>query len=212
MVTSRLLWGIGYHQPPVYYLAEWQAAQGDLAEPAAAGALPRAHARLPRPRGGRHLVVLRESIRRHASAEWPADRARDARQLRSEGRRRTRSTRSRNRPKVRARWFVARDLGQTFGRTGALDPPRGDPTSSTRPASSPASRTASSASTTAAATRRSSTRSRRPTSAGCASGWPRSPTSSCRTPFAPAATRARPPTVSSRRLEQKIAEGAQLKD
>ena len=25
------------------------------------------------------------------------------------------------------RWFVARDLGQTFGRSGALDPPRGDP-------------------------------------------------------------------------------------
>ena len=25
------------------------------------------------------------------------------------------------------RWYVARDLGQTFGRTGALDPPRGDP-------------------------------------------------------------------------------------
>jgi hypothetical protein len=25
------------------------------------------------------------------------------------------------------RWYVARDLGQSFGRTGAIDPPRGDP-------------------------------------------------------------------------------------
>ena len=25
-----------------------------------------------------------------------------------------------------SRWFVARDLGQTFGRTGKMDPPRGD--------------------------------------------------------------------------------------
>ena len=25
-----------------------------------------------------------------------------------------------------SRWYVARDLGQTFGRTGLLDPPRGD--------------------------------------------------------------------------------------
>ena len=25
VVASRLLWGIGYHQPPIYYLAEWKA-------------------------------------------------------------------------------------------------------------------------------------------------------------------------------------------
>ena len=26
-----------------------------------------------------------------------------------------------------SRWYTARDLGQSFGRTGTLDPPRGDP-------------------------------------------------------------------------------------
>src|SRR6187401_1550101 len=25
VVSSRILWGIGFHQPPVYYLAEWHA-------------------------------------------------------------------------------------------------------------------------------------------------------------------------------------------
>ena len=40
VVASRILWGVGYHQPPIYYLAEWQRAQGAVPEPAAAGALP----------------------------------------------------------------------------------------------------------------------------------------------------------------------------
>ena len=64
------------------------------------------------------------------------------------------------------------------------------------------------ASITAAGTACSSTTSRRPTSAGSASGCRRSPTRSWRTRSAPAATRRRSPTGSSAALKQKIAEGA----
>ena len=44
IAASRILWGIGYHQPPIYYLAELERRQGDVAESAAAGAVPREEA------------------------------------------------------------------------------------------------------------------------------------------------------------------------
>ena len=47
VVTSRILWGVGYHQPPVYTLERWTA-EGALAEPAAGRALSRRAARPPR--------------------------------------------------------------------------------------------------------------------------------------------------------------------
>jgi hypothetical protein len=126
VVASRLLWGIGYHQPPVYYLAEWQARKAPSPNPQ----LPaRFRERTPdfhgldsgdpwsyydnpfigtRQMNGLltvHAMLGNSDLKDQQNVTYtltdPVEGAR--------------------------RWFVARDLGQTFGRTGALDPPRGDP-------------------------------------------------------------------------------------
>ena len=126
VAASRLLWGIGYHQPPVYYLAEWNAAKANSPNPQ----LPaRFRERLPDLHGldsdgswsyyrnpfvgtrqlngllALHAMLGNSDLKDLQNALYvlkePAEGAR--------------------------RWYVARDLGQTFGRTGALDPPRGDP-------------------------------------------------------------------------------------
>ena len=126
VVASRLLWGIGYHQPPVYYLAEWQAQKASSPNPQ----LPaRFRERTPdfhgldssetwsyydNPFVGTpqmnglltvHAMLGNSDLKDQQNATYTLDAP-------IEGAR---------------RWFVARDLGQTFGRTGALDPPRGDP-------------------------------------------------------------------------------------
>jgi hypothetical protein len=126
VVASRLLWGIGYHQPPVYYLAEWQAQKATSPNPQ----LPaRFRERTPdfhgldssetwsyydnpfvgtRQMNGLltvHAMLGNSDLKDQQNATYTLDDP-------LEGAR---------------RWFVARDLGQTFGRTGALDPPRGDP-------------------------------------------------------------------------------------
>jgi hypothetical protein len=126
VAASRILWGIGYHQPPVYYLREWQAAKAASPNPQ----LPaRFRARAPAFHGLAsddtwsyysnpfvgtrqlnglltvHAMLGNSDLKDVQNASYtltePVEGAR--------------------------RWYVARDLGQTFGRTGALDPPRGDP-------------------------------------------------------------------------------------
>ena len=126
VVTSRILWGIGYHQPPVYYLAEWTASKANSPNPQ----LPaRFRERAPDLRGldsdgswsyysnpfvgtrqlngllALHAMLGNSDLKDLQNAIYllkePFEGAR--------------------------RWYVARDLGQTFGRTGTLDPPRGDP-------------------------------------------------------------------------------------
>ena len=126
VVTSRLLWGIGYHQPPVYYLAEWHALKATSPNPQLPARFrertpdlngldsedPWSYYRNPfvgtRQLNGLltvHAMLGNSDLKDTQNALYvlkePMEGAR--------------------------RWFVARDLGQTFGRTGALDPPRGDP-------------------------------------------------------------------------------------
>jgi hypothetical protein len=126
VATSRLLWGVGYHQPPVYYLAEWQADKATSPNPQ----LP-ARFRESKPDlqgldaegtwsyyrnpfvGTRqlhgllvlHAMLGNSDLKDEQNALYVLEKP-------LEGAR---------------RWYVARDLGQTFGRSGALDPPRGDP-------------------------------------------------------------------------------------
>ena len=126
VAASRILWGIGYHQPPVYYLAEWNAEKATSPNPQ----LPaRFRERAPDLHGletdgtwsyynnpfvgtrqMNGLLVLQamlgnSDLKDEQNAVYvlksPAEGAR--------------------------KWYVARDVGQSFGRTGALDPPRGDP-------------------------------------------------------------------------------------
>ena len=126
VVTSRLFWGAGYHQPPIYYLAEWHAEKATSPNPQ----LPaRFREKAPDLAGMKsdtfwsyyenpfvrtrqlngmlvlHAMLGNSDLKDDQNAlyvlEKPYERA--------------------------TRWYVARDLGQTFGRTGLLDPPRGDP-------------------------------------------------------------------------------------
>jgi hypothetical protein len=126
VAASRILWGVGYHQPPVYYLQEWRALKANSPNPQ----LPaRFRERAPDFYGldstgtwsyysnpfvgtrqlngllALHAMLGNSDLKELQNATYELKEAK-------EGAR---------------RWYVARDLGQTFGRTGALDPPRGDP-------------------------------------------------------------------------------------
>ena len=126
VATSRILWGIGYHQPPVYYLAEWQAYKAPSPNPQ----LPaRFRERAPAFHGldaegtwsyyNNPFVGTRQMnglLTVHAMLGNS-----DLKDLQNAIYNLTETVEGAR------RWYVARDLGQTFGRTGALDPPRGDP-------------------------------------------------------------------------------------
>jgi hypothetical protein len=125
VVASRIFWGVGYHQPPAYYLPEWQAEQATSPNPQLPG---RFRERKPdfhgldsdgtwsyynNPFAGTrqmngmlvlHAMLGNSDLKDEQNATYTLDQP-------VEGSR---------------RWYVARDLGQTFGRTGLLDPPRGD--------------------------------------------------------------------------------------
>lgn len=125
VAASRIFWGVGYHQPPVYYLAEWHA---DMA-PAPNPQLPArfrekkpdlygldagsswSYYRNPfvgtRPLHGMlvlHAMLGNSDLKDDQNVVYALE----------------------DPPDGVARWYVARDLGQTFGRTGLFDPPRGD--------------------------------------------------------------------------------------
>jgi hypothetical protein len=125
VVASRLLWGVGYHQPPLYYVGKWNAEGASDANPQLPGRFreskPDFHGlnddgiwsyyRGPFV-GTRELngllvlmVMLGNSdLKDEQNAIYhlkePVEGA--------------------------STWYVARDLGQSFGRTGVLDAPRGD--------------------------------------------------------------------------------------
>lgn len=125
VVASRILWGIGYHQPPVYLLDKWRASGATEPNPQQPARFrekaPRFHGLKDKsdwsyydnpflnsqPLKG--LLVLQamlgnSDLKDQQNVVYELDTP-------VEGAK---------------RWFVARDLGQTFGRTGRFDPPRGD--------------------------------------------------------------------------------------
>jgi hypothetical protein len=125
VVASRILWGVGYHQPPIYALEEWWAegARSENPQPVARFREERpdfhglteteswSYAENPfvgtRPLAG--LLALQVLLGN--SDLKPAQNMLYALNERVEGAR---------------RWYVARDLGQTFGQTGLLDSLRDD--------------------------------------------------------------------------------------
>ena len=125
VVASRIHWAIGYHQPPIYYLAEWQAENATSPNPQ----LP-ARFREKDPDlnnldtdatwsyyenpfvGTRHLNALLALQAMLGNSDLKDD---------------NNALYTLDKPVEGAsRWYVARDIGQTFGRTGVLDAPRGD--------------------------------------------------------------------------------------
>jgi hypothetical protein len=125
VVASRLLWGLGYHQPPIYTVEEWSAngANGENPQPVARFREkqpafhglkedePWSYADNPflgsRPLAG--LLVLQVML---TNADLkPAQNMRYTLSEPSED---------------ASRWYVARDLGQSFGRTGVISALRDD--------------------------------------------------------------------------------------
>jgi hypothetical protein len=125
VVTSRILWGIGYHQPPNYYVSKWIAEKAPVPNPQ----LPvRFREKKPNFHGLDDVgtwsyfqnpfvgtIQLKGLIVFHAMLGNSdlKDENNALYQLREafEG---------------ANRWYVARDLGHTFGRTGVMNAPRND--------------------------------------------------------------------------------------
>ncbi len=126
VVASRILWGVGYHQPPIYYVGRWNAD----------------HARDKNPQlPGRFRETKPDLHGLDAGAPWsyyrgPFVGSRELNGLlvlmamlgNSDLKDEQNVVYTLTEPfEGAARWYVARDLGQSFGRTGVLDAPRGDP-------------------------------------------------------------------------------------
>ena len=125
VVASRLFWGVGFHQPPIYHLAEWQADNAPSPNPQLPG---RFREKSPDFHGLKsdtfwsyyenpfvntrelngmlvlHAMLGNSDLKDDQNALYTLDKPYEG----------------------ASRWYVARDLGQSFGRTGMLDPPRGD--------------------------------------------------------------------------------------
>ena len=125
VVASRILWGVGYHQPPIYLLEKWTAENALTPNPQ----LP-ARFREKTPNlggledsgtwsyyqnpfvGTRELAgLLVLQVMLGNSDLKDGNNAIYTLQKPVEG---------------AARWYVARDVGHTFGRMGLIDAPRGD--------------------------------------------------------------------------------------
>jgi hypothetical protein len=125
IIASRLFWGIGYHQPPVYLLSGWTAERATSPNPQ----LPaRFREKTPdlhgldageawsyyqnpfvETRQMNGLLVLQamlgnSDLKDEQNVIYTLEREHEGAN----------------------RWYVARDLGHTFGRTGVIDAPRGD--------------------------------------------------------------------------------------
>ena len=126
MSASRIVWGAGFHQAPIYYLTEWTAEKATSPNPQLPARFREKSPDLHGLDGGdpwsyyenpfvgtrelNGLLVLQIMLGNsdlkdqqnvlYKLAE-PFEGAKE--------------------------WYVARDLGQAFGRTGVIDAPRGDP-------------------------------------------------------------------------------------
>jgi hypothetical protein len=125
VIASRIHWGIGYHQPPIYYVPEWRAEKATTPNPQKPARFrekkPDLHGLdakgewsyyqnpfvgTPQLQG---LLVLEamlgnSDIKDAQNALYHLSEPFEGVQV----------------------WYVARDLGQTFGRTGVINAPRGD--------------------------------------------------------------------------------------
>ena len=125
VVASRLFWGLGYHQPPIYLLSQWRAegakdpnpqrpARFREKKPAFNGLdevgdwsfFENPFVNTPQMNGLLVLQVMlgNSDLKDEQNVLYTLSRP-------IEGAR---------------RWYVARDLGHTFGRTGVMNAPRGD--------------------------------------------------------------------------------------
>ena len=125
VIASRIFWGIGYHQPPVYLLRKWTAEKATSPNPQLPARFREKDPDLHGLEAGdswsyyqNPFVGTREmngllTLQAMLGNSDLKDEQNVIYSLASEHE----GTR---------RWYVARDLGHTFGRTGVIDAPRGD--------------------------------------------------------------------------------------
>jgi hypothetical protein len=128
VVASRIHWAVGYHQPPIYYVMRWTADDAETPNPQ----LPaRFREKAPKLPGG---VALGDEGT-WSYYENPFVGTRELKGLlvlqamlgNSDLKDDNNALYQLQQPVEGAKvWYVARDLGHTFGRTGVLDAPRGD--------------------------------------------------------------------------------------
>src|SRR5918993_1486695 len=125
IAASRILWGIGYHQPPIYLLKEWTAEKATSPNP-----------QLP----ARFREKSPDFHGLDAGDPWsfyqnPFVGTRELNALLALqamlGNSDLKDTQNvvyslKSRVDGATTWYVVRDLGHTFGRTGVIDAPRGD--------------------------------------------------------------------------------------
>ena len=125
VVASRIHWGIGYHQPPIYYVPEWEAEKATTDNPQ----LP---ARFREKNPDLHGLDT-NGVWSYYQNPFVGTRELNGlltlqvmlgnSDLKDEN---TAIYTLKERFEGATRWYVARDLGHTFGRTGVFDAPRGD--------------------------------------------------------------------------------------
>ena len=125
VVASRLLWGVGYHQPPIYYVGRWNA-----------DGAPEKNPQLP----ARFRESKPDFHGLDANGTWsyyenPFVGTKEMNGLlmlqvmlgNSDLKDEQNALYKLKEPfEGASTWYVARDLGQSFGRTGVIDAPRGD--------------------------------------------------------------------------------------
>lgn len=125
VVASRLFWGIGYHQPPIYYVAAWNAERATSPNPQ----LP---ARFREKKPDLHGIDAKETWSYYhnpfvGTPQHSGLLVLQAMLGNSDLKDAQNALYTLDEPSEGAKtWYVPRDLGQTFGRTGVLDAPRGD--------------------------------------------------------------------------------------
>lgn len=126
VVASRLLWGVGYHQPPIYYVGGWNA-------DGAQDPNPQLPARFRESKPDLHGLAS-EEIWSYYRGPFVGTRELNGLLVlqvmlgNSDLKDEQNALYTLTEPfEGASRWYVARDLGQSFGRTGVLDAPRGDP-------------------------------------------------------------------------------------
>ncbi len=126
IVASRLFWGVGYHQPPIYYLASWIAEKATSPNPQ----LP---ARFREKKPDLHGLEAKGTWSYYRNPFVGTQKMNGMLVLHAMlGNSDLKDQQNalyelKDTFEGAKEWYVARDLGQTFGRTGVLEAPRGDP-------------------------------------------------------------------------------------
>ena len=125
LVASRLHWGIGYHQPPIYMLKEWTAEKATSPNPQLPARFREKSPELNGLDAGDPWSYFQNPF--VGTRQLNALLAFQAMLGNSDLKDANNVVYTLKTPLEGAStWYVARDLGHTFGRTGVIDAPRGD--------------------------------------------------------------------------------------